>query len=332
MKKIVYILGFCLGISSFTSCDTNDMFNKEQYKKVIYLLSKDDLTYPIEHNLDEKETTGYVTVYVAGSTPIDKDVTITLEYDDKLLNEYNLSNYDLETAKYAKELEKKRYTIENYTVRKTVGSDLPYVLLPIKIQVNGLSPDSAYMIPLKIKEVSGYEINLSKSRVLYHIYLKNDFAEQLNPRYLFMNGTRKIGTNVETKIAGNKLILPLSKNKVRVCAGIEYADRPTLEQINKKSIVLEIGEKQMTGVKGSYRPITITPYKSEFLQVEPLPRIDNKIELSAQEANSYILVNNTKRFMLSYRYRTIKTEATETTSAEWNDWIIISENMKHSQK
>lgn len=333
MKSIIYILGLSLCVTGFMSCDTNEMFNKEQYKKVVYLLSEDDRTFPIEHTLNEDETMGYVTIYVSGSNSIEKDVSVTLEYDEELLQEYNLLSYDLDKEKYAKELDKSRYTIDNYTVTMKVGSETPYVLFPIRVRTNGLSPDSAYMIPLKIKEISDYETNLDKSRVLYQIYIKNDFAEQLNPRYLFMSGTRQIGSNEETKIAGNKIILPLSKRKIRMCAAIEYADRPTLSQINGKSIVLEIGEKEMTTGNGTpYLPVTITPYKSEYLQVEQLPRIENEVEVNAQEANRYVTLNGVKRFILSYRYRTIKTLATDTTEAEWNDWIVISENMKHTER
>lgn len=39
------------------------------------------------------------------------------------------------------------------------GGEMPYALLPIKIRPEGLSPDSLYMIPLKLTGVSAYEIN-----------------------------------------------------------------------------------------------------------------------------------------------------------------------------
>lgn len=333
MKAFIQTLLLGFSVTCFTACETNELFNDEQYKKIIYLLSNDDMTFPIEHALNEEETTGYVTIYVGGSNPIEKDVTVTLEYDGQLLQEYNLLNFDLEKQKYAKELDKSKYTIDSYTITMKAGSETPYVLFPIKIRANGLSPDSAYMIPLKIKEVSGYEINPDKSRVLYHTYIKNDFAEQLTRRYLFMSGTRQIGQEAETKIAGNKIMLPLAKRKVRICAAIEYADRPTLEQINQKSIVLEVGENKVTSERGiTYLPVTVSSYKSEYLQVEQVPRQEDNLEVSSQEANRYVTINGVKRFILSYRYRTIKTPATATTNAEWGEWTTVSENMKHAEK
>lgn len=333
MKPFIQTLLLGFAIAGFTACETNEIFNDEQYKKVIYLLSNDDLTFPIEHSLNEEETTGYVTIYIAGSNAIEKDVTITLEHDDELLKEYNLLSFDLEKDKYAKELDKSKYTIDSYTVTMKAGSKTPYVLFPIKIRANGLSPDSAYMIPLKIKEFSGYEINPLKSRVLYQTYIKNDFAEQLTRRYLFMSGTKKDSNDKETKIAGNKIMLPLTKRKVRVCAAIEYADRPTLEQINQKSIVLEVGEKEVTGESGRvYLPVTVTSYKSEYIEVEQVPKVENEEVVNALEANRYVTINGVKRFILSYRYRTVKTPATADTPAEWNQWITISENLKHAEK
>lgn len=333
MKSFIQTLLVGFAVVSFTACTTNEIFNDEQYKKVIYLLSNDDLTFPIEHSLNEEETVGYVTIYVSGSNAIEKDVTVTLEHDDALLTEYNLLSFDLEKEKYAKELDKSRYTISNYTVTMKAGSETPYVLFPIKIRANGLSPDSAYMIPLKIKEISGYEINPQKSRVLYQAYIKNDFAEQLTRRYLFMSGTRQEGNEKEIKIAGNKIMLPLAKRKVRVCAAIEYADRPTLEQINKKSIVLEVAEKEVTSPSGRvYLPVNVTAYKSENIEVEQISRIENEEKVSAQEANRYVTVNGVKRFYLSYRYRTIKTPATADTPAVWSQWTTISENLKHAEK
>lgn len=333
MKIYIYTILFCLTTVLFSACDTNKMFDKELYKKVIYLLSNDDLAFPIEHSLNEEETTGYVTIYFSGTKSVEEDVTITLEPDEDLLDTYNLLTYDLDTEKYAKELDKSKYDIDTYTVVMKKDSEHPYALLPIRIRPRGLSPDSSYMIPLKIKDFSHYELNEEKSRMLYHVMIKNDFAEQSIRRYLFMSGTRQIGDGIETKIAGNKLMLPLDKRKVRVCAAIEYADSPTLEQIDQKSVVLEIGEEEVTGANGtSYFPVKITPYKEKYMQVEQIGRIENDIPYDKDEANRYLTINNAKRFILSYRYRTLKTPATDTTEAEWNEWIIVSENMKHAEK
>lgn len=58
-----------------------------------------------------------------------------------------------------------KYDIENYTVVLKVGSEDPYVKLPIKISPAGLSPDSTYLIPLRIVDDGTFELNKDKSQV-----------------------------------------------------------------------------------------------------------------------------------------------------------------------
>ena len=93
---------------------------------------------------------------------------------------------------------------------------MPYALLPIKIRPEGLSPDSLYMIPLKLTGVSAYEINPKKSRVLYQIVLENDFASEKDNTLMSMRGTRQVGDGPVSKIAANKRItsVPLKSGRV----------------------------------------------------------------------------------------------------------------------
>ena len=87
MKKI-YILAAIVLPLLMTSCDENEQFRGELYKKVIYLLSTDDFTFQSEHELGE-ESIGYVTVYCGGTQHIDKDVTVILEPDLDAVGIYN---------------------------------------------------------------------------------------------------------------------------------------------------------------------------------------------------------------------------------------------------
>ena len=58
-----------------------------------------------------------------------------------------------------------------------VGDQDPYVKLPIEVRTEGLSPDSTYLIPLRIASCTPYEVNKDKSRVLYKVYIENDFYQ-----------------------------------------------------------------------------------------------------------------------------------------------------------
>lgn len=334
MKSITKYMMYCTVLMGLTACNENSIFEGELYKKVVYVLSETDLTYPVTHSLNTPSSTGYITIYAGGTTAIDQDVTVTLERDPDLLDKYNHDNFDLDEAKYAKELDPSRYTIKNYTAVMKVGSQDPYVKLPIEIRPEGLSPDSTYLIPLRVASCTPYELNNDKSRVLYRVYIANDFTDQKNPLTLFMRGTQqREGETRATQISANKILYPISRRGVRLNAGIENsANKADEALINKSSLIMEIGEEELTYIDGTkYNTLTLKPYKSDLIEVIQLPGVaDDDTELSVQEANRYITVDGVTRFYLSYKYRTLKNAANEeeSTPAEWNTWIEVYENIK----
>ncbi|MDE5982499.1 MAG: DUF1735 domain-containing protein, partial [Duncaniella sp.] len=97
MKKIIMTLCL-LPILGLVACNEDDQFKGELYKKVIYVLSDDDLIFQSEHALGE-ESTGYLTLYCGGTEHISQDVTVEMEPDDDLLYEYNYKNFDLNESK-----------------------------------------------------------------------------------------------------------------------------------------------------------------------------------------------------------------------------------------
>ena len=134
-----------------------------------------------------------------------------------------------------------------------------------------------------------------------------------------------------TQISANKILYPLSKRGVRLNAGIENsANKAEEELINKSSLIMEIGEEELTYIDGTkYNTLILKPYKSELIEVVQLPgTTDDDEALSVQQANRYITVDGVTRFYLSYKYRTLKTAATNDAPAEWNSWIEVYENMK----
>lgn len=323
---------FCILLIGLAACNKDDIFQKEQYKKVMYVLSGTDLTYAVSHSLNTPASTGYISIYAGGTLAIDQDATVTLERDPDLIDKYNHDNFDLEESKYAKELPASRYTIKDYTVVLKVGSQDPYVKLPVEINPQGLSPDTTYLIPLRIASSTPYEVNNDKSRVLYRVYIENDFTSQKSPLTVFMRGTRLAeGETKLTQISANKVFYPLTKRGIRINAGIENSiNKADEELINKSSLIMEVSEEELTNVDGiKYNTLKLKPYKSEFIEVIQLPgTTDDGAEISIQEANRYITVDETSRFYLSYKYRTLKTKATEDAPATWNPWIEVYENMR----
>lgn len=307
MKLISNILFAALAVMAFFACNENEPFEGELYKKVIYVLSSDNNNVFAEtHFLDQEISNGHLTVYAGGTKSLDKDVTVTFEKDNEILGKYNAINFDLNTEKYAKELDSSRFEIPSYSTTITVGSENPYTLLPIKVRAEGLSPDSTYFIPLKIKSVSEYEVNPERSSVLYRIYLANQYTKQVEATQYSMKGDRTEPGKKEYSVTLNKRVFPLTKTKVRTTAGIVvFANN--VDFIDKNSMILDVNENT--------KKIVITSYKPEFLEIK---------QIGGDEANYYgpdfMGIN---RFYIQYQYRTRNSE-----NDEWSGWITMKENMR----
>lgn len=332
MKSITKYIACCALLMGLAACNENSIFEGEQYKKVVYVLSETDLTFSVNHSLNTPTSVGYITIYAGGTLAIDQDVTVTLERDPDLIDKYNHENFDLAVEKYARELDPSRYTIKSYTAVMKVGNPDPYVKLPVEVRTEGLSPDSIYLIPLRIASCTPYEVNQDKSRVLYRVYIENDFTSQKSPLTLFMRGTQRRESDAKpTQISANKVLYPLSKRGVRLSAAIENsANKTDKDLIDQTSLIMEIGEEELTNIDGiKYNTLKLKPYKSEYIEVVQLPgTTDEGVEISVQEANRYITVDEVTRFYLSYKYRTLRRAADGDTPAEWNPWIEVYENMK----
>lgn len=302
MKKL-YIFAALMLPLLLTSCDENEQFRGELYKKVIYLLSTDDYTFESEHDLGE-ESTGYVTVYCGGTQHIDHDVTVTLEPDLDAVGDYNYMYFDLDSSRYAHTLDASRFTIDSYQTVLRADSEDNYALLPIKIRPDGLSPDSTYFIPLRIKSVSDYEVNTNKQKVLYQIVLRNRYATMATTTYYQVTGVEDrhlAAGDVAGGISVTRIFAPLSKNQVRCFAGTHTYNpaNVTKDEINKYAMTLTIN---------SDNSITITPYGN--LGVEMLG--------GAQD--NYFAVDSRDRYVFNLHYRFRDTFGGETA------WVEMTES------
>lgn len=285
MKK-VYIFAALFLPLLMTSCDENEQFRGELYKKVIYLLSTEDYTFQSEHDLGE-ETTGYVTVYCGGTQHIDHDVTVMLEPDPDAVGEYNYMYFDLDETRYAHTLEASKYTIDSYQTVLKAGSEDNYTLLPIKIRPDGLSPDSTYFIPLRIKSISDYETNPDKERVLYQIVLRNKYATMASTTYYQVTGIEErhfASGDVAGGISVTRIFAPLSKNQVRCFAGTNTYNPSNVTKA-------EIDKYAMTLTINSDNSITITPYGNI------------EVEMLGGAEDNYFEIDSRERFVFNLHYR-----------------------------
>jgi hypothetical protein len=279
----------------FVACNENEIFEKELYKKVIGLLSNDDKVFAIEHDLNEETSTGYISVSCGGSRHIEEDILVTIEPDNELLDRYNRLQFDTATTQYAQYLPEWRYEIPRMNTTLEAGSPDSYSKIEIKITPDGLSPDSAYMIPLRIKSVSSQEVNAAKNNVLYQVYIKNSYARQVETTYYKMKGTKfEDGSSYihPTPVSVDKIFYPISKNRVRTLAGLQaFAEKKaTLNEIDLYGIILEVNEDST---------VNIRPCGSLALEITDDPE-SNRYE--EYETTGYGQVYKNQVFYLSYKY------------------------------
>jgi hypothetical protein len=276
------------------------------YKNTVYLLSGGSNVYTSSYTLNETESVQYFSVGCGGSKPNQEEITVTLETDKVLLDQYNKSNFDINYLAYAKILPANRYEIESYTVVIPANPTDQYVKVPVKVHPLGLSPDSIYFIPLAIKSVSRYEVNDEKYNLLYRVTIENDYARQTPTTYYTKKGYERNQSNgAETSLSGLKMVQPLTSNKVRMLTGNNTQNQTTtVADIEKYAIVVEVKADNT---------LAYTPYGS--------------IEVEALEATDYnqygIVTQGTKEqrvFSLYYRYRVLN-------GATFGSWMEVRETL-----
>lgn len=286
MKAVISKLLICSVLAGLVACESKDLFEKELYKKVICILSDDDQVFAIEHDLNEETSIGCISVSCGGTNHIDKDVIVEIEPDTELLAEYNRLKHDTITTQFAKALPVSNYTIPSMSTALRADNPNSYSTIEIKITPEGLSPDTLYMIPLKIKSVSDFEVNPDKQNVLYNVLIRNDYARQQVTTYYKMKGSREYENEPGKLIyaTADKVLAPISKNRVRTLVGTQaFASKTaTLGEINEYGIFLEVNPDST---------VTIIPCKDAEVEMLGLAE-DNRVETQ----------NGIQIFTLYYRY------------------------------
>jgi hypothetical protein len=285
LKKMKYLIRTVLSlvlVAGIVACDESKQFEEELYKHVFAIISSDSCNiFEDEYDLEKVEASGFIAVSMGGTTLTDKDLRITLEIDSSLLDRFNSNTYE-NPKQYVRFVPSDKYTIESFDLTLPAGSRI--ARLPLNIRPEGLSPDSIYMIPLRVKAYSAYEINPDKSDVLYSVRIKNSYAT-LKPSGSIYTMTYHEGNVVSE---GKKRLFPLTANSVRMMAGVmPYVADPDL--ISKGSVKLEIdGDGN----------VSINP-------VDPLWLSVTKLEGDDAYTNQFFIDDNGyKTFRLYYEYKT----------------------------
>jgi hypothetical protein len=285
-----YALVACLVVCG-TACSNDKLYQEEKYKNVVYLLSGSENVYTEAYSLNAEDTVRYFSIGCSGSQPNPEAVTVTLEPDNVLLDQYNKSNFDIDARAYAKVLPAYRYDISSYTVTIPAQSEDRYVKVPVRVRPLGLSPDTIYFIPLAIKSVSRYEVNDDKYNMLFRVTIENDYARQkVVTNYTKKGAVKDQSTNTETSLTGSKQVQPLTKDKVRMFAGNEAQSQTTTPaDIARYAITVQVKADST---------LNISSYGT--MEVEQLPLADYNRYVIEKQGTKELRV-----FYLYYRYRVL---------------------------
>ena len=277
----IRFLGVLALIGKMVSCNDDAIFEKEMYKNEVALISTDyHNTFQEVVHLTGGEVIGYIAASVGGTHAPVKDMVIGLEEDPEPLRQFNYFNFDADESLYARQLPNEKYEIPDYRIQINSGDRTGKSM--IKINPEGLSPDSTYFISLRATDISGVELNPKKSNILYQIVLENNYASQARSSLYTMTGM------VDGMVtAANKQLFPLSYNSVRMIAGNETFVS-TVEALEKNSIILEVSEDNSVTIK-PYGLIQVTQLDDDL----KYPNVFMVEEAFGQKTNV---------FLLSYEY------------------------------
>jgi hypothetical protein len=287
--KYLIILLIVAGVT-ISSCNRDELFEREQYKKVFALLSDDNIfnIFAEEHDLELSESPGFVSAVCGGSLPTEEDINITIVEDDDLLLQFNRSNFDVDESRYARRLPRERYDISNYNITVPAGERTG--LMPLTVRLNGLSPDSVYIVPMRVDKFTAYELNPEKGDVLYRVFLKNYYATNKTTS----TSTAVTATSYNYRLKrngvnamGSKYVFPVGGNSVRISAG-DITFEAKADLIRDISVLLTVDEE---------KNVTIQPWANlNITQVDGDPEYPNTFLIFDDGYKQY------KTFLLRYDY------------------------------
>ncbi|MDR1154760.1 MAG: DUF4361 domain-containing protein [Bacteroidales bacterium] len=282
MKCLRIFITVSLLAVGLNACDNDKIYEKELYKQVIALVCSDDYNKFEDSQSLGEEAIRYVAVSCGGTAPVAADVRITLVEDEAKLLDYNWSMYDADQSMYAKRLSASHYSIKDYHILIPKGERAGK--MEITFHPDGLSPDTAYFLPLSIGAASAYEVNPKKQNVLYRVLIKNQYAEQLPSGYTEyrMNGYKNTSSIVFTKV-----VQPLTSDRVRILVG-DVPFEPSESLFAGSAIVMEIQDN---------RSVRILPYKDITVTQIDDPLYPNKFSIETDWDKTF------KIFRIHYKYQ-----------------------------
>ena len=77
-NEITTVVAVTLMLAAVSACGEKEFYNDEQYRKECYIVSGENNIFGQEYTYGENAT-GYLSIYLSGSTPTDEPVTVTVK-------------------------------------------------------------------------------------------------------------------------------------------------------------------------------------------------------------------------------------------------------------
>ncbi len=293
---------FCLG-----ACEEN-YYEEELYRKEIYIVSGENNIFGQEFGFGGDVAN--VSIYVSGTTPVEKPVTVELEYDNDIIVEYNNRNFDQDFHLYAKELPTANYTLPEMSVIIRPENENPYTGFPIEVNIDALDPSETYFIPLRIKSVSDYMASLEKDYVLVQAFMKNEYATTKTTTYYLMSGTQEVvtwnGSSWDSdgvqSITSSKLVVPIGTHSIRMLPAARATTDNTT--VRRWSLNVTVYPDETVDVPIYDESIPTGEYIQKT-KVLVTPFLDSQDAMEVQEVDGEVSYYDPdyRMFILNYRYK-----------------------------
>lgn len=241
MKHIYKVITSLLLSLIVISC-SEDPMEQEQYKKEIYLVGAYNRVWEIDVNYSNEKIESFFTVTSSGTLNLDKDVSVSVEIDESIVETYNRKYLgELNVDKFYEPLDQSIYEIpsmNNITIKHKEGIS---VNVPIFIQTKELDVDQRYVIPIQIANSSPYDVNPTGKKMLIHLNLINAYSGN----YQLDGYMTEKGSNPR-RIQKNKILTANGINTVRLFYAMNN-ESSKKEEITAKTIELTISDEFVEG-------------------------------------------------------------------------------------
>lgn len=240
--RTIYKLIACSLLALFATSCVEDVLEKEQYQKEIYLIGAYDRVWTTTVDYSDEEVRTYFTVSSSGSLELDQDVKVKVNINDELVDTYNRKYWTvLNEDKYYKSLDTDLYSIpsiDNIVIKHEEGISAE---VPIFIQTKDLSIDRSYVIPVEIESTTAYPVNESGRKMLILLKLRNAYSGNYQ-----MDGYMTEAGGSPRRIQKAKELVPTGINKVRIFYAMNNKSDEQ-DEINAKTLELTILDENVAG-------------------------------------------------------------------------------------